>query len=384
VSLLLQSVVDEWVPVVAGAGGLVLLSGAVAAALAALHRWYARSRVPGGLAVLAGAGAVALVLNTMATLGNALVEDGFSSSAALANVAVFLGAAVAASAGVRVGDRVGAAVATDDVDVRQLVRAVGRTVTVRLPEEIEDMPEFDPVAPATKAELAGAELRFPGRLTVDELRERLVDRLRSDYGVGRVDLDLSEDGEVTYLALGARAAGLGPTLTPGSAAVAIHADPANGASAGDLVQVYDGTPPERVATGEVRGTAGDVVTLAVDEDDAAALDDTTRYRLITLPNEPRADHAFASVLRAADETMGLVTVGEGSPLVGTTVGALAPTVVAVRGAGGVEPIPSRSRALAADDAVWVVARPDAIRRLEAAAAGEGPVPTAERAAADDD
>jgi uncharacterized protein with PhoU and TrkA domain len=53
-------------------------------------------------------------------------------------------------------------------------------------------------------------------------------------------------------------------------------------------------------------------------------------------------------------------------------------VVAVRGGGEtVEAIPPRSRAFAPGDVVYAVGRPDALRRLEAAAAGDGVVPLAE-------
>jgi hypothetical protein len=401
---------------VAGAAGVVVLAGVVAAVLGVVHRWYAGTRVPEGLAVLVGAGTAAFVLNTTAALGSALGGAPISVGAALANVATFGAAGVVAAAGARAGDRVAAATFTDEVDVRRVVAAVGRTTTVRLPEEIADLPDHDPVAADVKADLAGKELRFPRGLEPAELRERLVERLRTDHGVGRIDVDVTDDGAVTYLAVGSRVAGLGPTLPPGTAAVAVRADPAAAASAGDLVQVWrpgdavagevgngdgsgdgpeegewtaaaagddagdavgvpDAVPspaPERVASGEVRGVAGDTVTLAVDAADAERLDDRTRYRLLTLPGEVRADRAFASVLRAAEETMAAVTVHDGSALAGQTVGALAPAVVAVRTPdGSVEAIPRRSRVLAAGESVYVVARPDEIRRLETAAGGDG-------------
>jgi uncharacterized protein with PhoU and TrkA domain len=111
------------------------------------------------------------------------------------------------------------------------------------------------------------------------------------------------------------------------------------------------------------------------------------YRRAPLPASPAADREFAALLRTVDETLGVVTVAEGSELVGVTVGALAPAVVAVRGGDGdaVEAIPARKRALAPGDVVYAVGRPDALRRLEAAAAGDGAVPLAEPtdAAADD-
>ena len=86
---------------------------------------------------------------------------------------------------------------------------------------------------------------------------------------------------------------------------------------------------------------------------------------MTLPADPQVDREFAGLLRAAAETMGVVSVAAGSELVGATPGALDATVVAVRSAAGtVEAIPSRSLTLAAGDAVYAVGRPETLRRLE--------------------
>lgn len=364
------------VTAVANVAGLVALAGVLAAAMAVLHRWYVRSEIPAGLSVLVGLGGVALYLNTAGALGAAIGGDRgmLTSEAVLFNATTLLLGAVAAASGGRAGDRLARAVfdgggdPRPDVDVSRLVRSMGRAITVELPEEVEDVDGYDPVEPARKAELAGDTLLFPRGLTVEELRKRVVARLKDDYGVGHVDVDLDDDGTVRYLAVGSRAAGLGPTLPHGSVAVAVRADPAHAASAGDLVQLWtageDG--PERVATGDLRGTAGDVATVAVDAADEEALSPDERYRLVTLPVEPRADREFAALLRAADETLGVTEVGPDSALDGTTVGDVDASVVAVVGADGVEPIPTGARPLAAGETVYAIARPDRLRSLEAA------------------
>ncbi len=369
--------------------GIALLSGAIATVVGALHRGYAGSRVPEGLSVLAGVSVAALVLNTKAVL-EGVIESGAAlpgAGAMLANVVIFLGAGLAASAGGRIGDNVGRTAFADAPDVRRIVDTVGRQTTVTLPEDIEPMDEHDPVPPETVDRLAGASFSFPRRLTVEELRERLVTRLKTDYGIGYVDVELADDGTVEYLAVGGRVSGLGPTLPPGTTAVAVRADPAESASAGDLVQVWGGSgTPEHVTTAELRGVAGDVVTLAVDEADAPDLAADGRYRLLTLPAQARADREFAALFRAADETMAVVTVEEGSALVGVTVGALAPAVVAIRGPDGgraVEATPGRDRTLAAGETLYALGRPGVLRRLEAAASdGDAEPPTVESPADD--
>jgi hypothetical protein len=380
------------------AGGLALLAFALAAVVGLVHRWYADQPVPEGLSVLVGLSGVAIQLNASTALASVIDEQAGALAIEVVafNAGVILLSGVAAAAGGRAGDRLGsgafALLGADRVagDVSKVVKAVGRVVTVELPEEVEDIEGYEPVPDATKAEFAGATLVFPRRLTVEELRKRLVDRLKTDHGVGYVDVDLDEAGTVDYLAVGSRESGLGPSLPPGTAAVAVRADPPFAARAGDVVQVFatgtDGGDPERVTTAEIRGTAGDTVTLVVDEADAAALDDGTPYRLVTLPTPPRADREFASLLRAAEETMGVATVAEGSALAGVPVGGLSVSVAAVRPADGpVEAIPSRDRPVAAGDTLYVIGRPAVLRRLEAAARGEAEAePPLAEAVADDD
>jgi len=361
--------------------GLAVLAGILAGAVALIYRWYARERVQQGLPVLIGLAGVALYLNTSTALGQLITDSGtpLSTRVALFNIAAVVVATLTAVGGIRVGDRFGIILfspATSqgfEGEVSRVVEAVGRVISVEIPEEIDDIVGYDPVPEETKGKLAGRTFLFPRRLTVADLENRLVTRLKADYGVGHVDIELAADGTVEYLAVGSRAAGIGPTLPPETAAVAVRADPAFAASAGDVVQVWRTDPMERVTTAELRGTAGDVVTLAVDAADTPKLDPDTRYRLITLPVETRADREFASLLRAAEETMALVEITEGSPLVGQPLGSVAVAVVALRAAaGGVEPLPGRERLLTAGDELYAVARPEELRKLESAAGGDEP------------
>jgi len=355
---------------------LAVLSGSVSLLVAVLYRWWGRNRVPEGVAVLLGLTAVALVLNTEQTLKRFL-EPGSTLEQweAIRTIATFTASTVVADGGRRVGDRVAAQAFQEgnghrfDRELAQVVRAGGRVVTVTLPDSVADIDGYDPVPAETKAEFAGARFVFPRRVTVGELGARIRARLEEDYGIDHVDVEVTADGEVTYLGVGAREAGIGPTLARGAAAVAVQADPANAASAGDLVQVWAPTASgdaERVATAEVRATAGDVVTVTLDEPEAAALADDVAYRLVTMPTEATVDREFAALLRAADETMGAISVGEESSLRGATVGALDVNVTAIRRPdGGVTPIPSRETHIEAGSTLYVVARPEAFRAFDA-------------------
>ncbi|OYR87240.1 potassium transporter TrkA, partial [Halorubrum distributum] len=291
----------------------------VAGGAALAYRWYFRTEIPEGVTGLIGVSVVALYLNTT-SLGSVAVGD---NPALLAPESVFFNlvslgvAAVMAPVGRYAGDRLAVDVFALsgakqlEGELSGVVRAVGRFTAVTIPpaDEIGDMDTYDPVSPEKKAELAETTLLFPRKLSAADLRERLVTRIKDEYGVGYVDLDLDADGTVEYFAVGSRAAGLGPTLAPGSAAVAVAADPPNNATVGDTVQLWRDDPePKRVATGELRGVAGDAVTVALDESDAERLTEEGDYRLVTLPAEPQADREFASLLRTADETMASVAV----------------------------------------------------------------------------
>jgi len=356
--------------------GFTVLSFVVAAVVGAAFRWYFRQRANLNVVILAGLGSVALYLNTRTALNQVILENTalFELDMVVFNTVAFVTAGFAAAAGGKLGDRsaiqFGAFAGATELEgeVSKVVQAMGRRIAVTLPDTIEDIDGYDPVPEETKEALAKNTFLFPRGLTVDDLRNRLVTRLKDDYQVGYVDVDLTGDGTIEYLAVGQRVPGIGPSLGPGQAAVAVTADPPNAASPGDLVQVWRPTgteqPAKRIATAEIRGLADDVVTLALDEQDARAIAGGS-YRLVTLPAEPRADREFAGLLRAADETMAAIHVAAGSVVDGRTIGDLDVTVVAVKPAdGAVESIPPKSRTIAPDEALYVVARPDRVRRLE--------------------
>ncbi|SFG47271.1 hypothetical protein SAMN04488063_2161 [Halopelagius inordinatus] len=372
--------------------GLGVLAAVAAAAAALVYRWYTRERIPAWITAMVGGSAVAVSRQAVGLfraatdpmVGSPAV---FEPTTMLVNVSALGLAVLVAPTGLAIGDRIATNVFAVsgaheiDAEVSRLVRTVGRVRGIELPEstdDIDDIDGYEPVTEERKATLAGKTLLFPRRLRDGELVERFTERLQTDHGVGHVDVEIDADGTVTYLAVGRRAAGIGPTLAPGTAAVAVRADPGAGASAGDAVQLWRTGPdgePERAATAELRATAGDVATVVLDEKEAVQLDPAESYRILTLPDEPGAEHEFGSLLRAADETMESVTVQAGSELDGETLRAADATVAAVKPSDGVvEAIPSRSRSLGAGDVLYVVARPEAIRRVSGRAAATKDAP----------
>jgi hypothetical protein len=362
---------ESLVVILAQIGGLATAATVLALVAAFLFRWYANQRAPTGITMLVGLTAVAVYLNTRSALGNAISgAAALSSTGVLFNVVAFAVAGFGSAVGARIGDRLAVSLVLERDPVGggldRVVRAVGRVIVVELPEEVEDMVGYDSVPEATKSSIAGETFLFPRRLTVAELRDRIVARLKADYDVGHVDLEVDEEGTVQYLGVGQRVAGIGPTLPRETVALAIRADPAHAAASGDAVQVWSREDPEWLCNAEIRGTCGEVVTLAVDTVDAPKLDPDERYRLVTLSTDARPDREFISLLRAADESLALIEVGDGSPLVGTPLSDLGVSVVAVLPGGDerVQPLPEPDRVLAGSEAIYVLASPDALRRIE--------------------
>ena len=359
--------------------GFGLLAAGAAAGAAFAFRWYSADELPEGVAILVGVSMVAIWLNTKTALQEAIIGTTplLDPATAVYTVVTFAASAIAADGGRRVGDRAAreSVVTTPrSIDgVSQLVRSAGRVVTVELPATIDDVEGYDSVDAETKAELAGRTFLLPRRLTPAQRRDRLADRLERDYGIGHVDVELAKDGSIEYLAIGSRPTGLGPTLAPGSVAVAIRGDPAADASPGDAVRIWhrDGASVRELAGGELRGTADDVVTVAVDADEAVAFDPDVDYRLVTHPKDPGAEREFVSLLRAADETVTTLTVDGDGAHAGTPVGSLPVLVLAID--RGEEPIafPAADTVLEAGDVAYVLARPQALRRLSIESIGEG-------------
>lgn len=242
--------------------GMGFLAAGLGVAVGFLHRAYTGSRVPFFAPVIVGLGAVGLWINSasalilfVSSLGPEATGEPVVGNVGT-NVATAVVAGVAAYGGGRAGDHLApnlrALTGAQEVDrgVNRLVRTIGRVITVSIPERIEDIDGYEPVAPETKSKLAGVELVFPRGLTVEQLRDRISTRLREDYGVGHVDVEVDADGEIQYLGVGSRAAGLGPTLPPRRVGIAVTTNPPPKASPGDRVQLWELAEAEPAADAE--------------------------------------------------------------------------------------------------------------------------------------
>ena len=367
----------EPVVILAKVIGLGLLSAAVAGLVAFLFRWQTKTALPQGPALLLALGTVAVYLNTRIALIQYLGTGAppLDTGVVALNLGIFVVSGFTAAAGWYAGDRlarterVGAA--TLQPDLSPIVRATGRFISVTLPEDVDDITGYDPVGKETKIEIAGETYDFSRRLTVEQLETALATRLKTDHDIGHIDVDIAADGTVEYLAVGRRLSGIGPTLSPGTRATALEADPAFSASPGDTVQVWNGEAGERIGTGELRATVGRTATISASESVIQAIEARSSYRLMTLSADERIDRTFASMLRRASKTMTVIDVSPGTTAAGMTVGETGLSIIAIKRPNGrTETIPSREQEINAGDHLFVIGEPSNLRRLETAATSE--------------
>ena len=343
-----------------------LLAGVGALAVTFTYRAVTVRELPIGAAVLVGLALPAGWLGIEAIRHGEVVADSplVHYTSAVFLLGTMTGGTIGAAGGYRLGDHLACGVydvtkLDTDGPVADLVRSAGLAVTVALPESIDDAEGYPSVDDALKRELAGREFLFPNDLSVSELRARLEARLESDFDVGYVRAELTAEGEVDAVAVGARQAGVGPTLGPDRVAVAIAGDPPSRASTGDPVEVWtraDGSS-RFVTTGTLRASTGPVTTLVVDADDAAAFEPGRRYRLTTRPETPSDGPALVSAIRSGDETVTATTVESGGPLESEFAGWVPGTVLAIDRGDDVLSLPADKEPLEAGDTIYVFGTP---------------------------
>lgn len=107
--------------------------------------------------------------------------------------------------------------------------------------EINDIPGKPRVSMVVKRELSGKEFLLPTDLPSEELVNRIRRRLLADWGLGDAELELDQQGRLTYFAISAREQGLSGDLEEGFAAVPVRYDEApSGLAPGDTVTLYPG------------------------------------------------------------------------------------------------------------------------------------------------
>jgi len=296
---------------------------------------------------------------------------------------------------------------TLSTDVVELVGGRGQ-VAVRVAGDVGDMEGYPSVPADLRRELREWSGTFPADVPVVELEERVADRLRTEFDLADVSVTLDERARATVNAappLG----GLSKRVPPGKRGVSVRALLPTGTARGDEVTI---ATTERSYRGEVislrsdraaradatdGGTASDHghdpvpdpavspsvpvadggdgrVTVAVDAGQAAALLGSTVDRLTVRSRGTRREYELLSLLRRAGHRIRKVSLREGAPVAGSTIGdaalrdAYGVTVLAVRHEGRWRFAPRGSQALVAGDDLFVVGPSDAVTAFREAVA----------------
>jgi len=318
------------------------------------------------------------------------------------------------------GDEMGATfpkrLSLDRLRSRRLSRDVadfigGDEVRVRVVGEVADMEGYPPLPEELRAEIRSTELTFPADLRLDELEERMAERLRTEHELGDVSVTINERGQAT-VAAAPPFSGLSKRVADGRHAVSVAALVPTGLARGDEVTVVTndarvrGTvvsarsgkkaekPAEPAVTGESDGitdpdtdgasqpvrapttTGGEGrLTVAVPRAEVEPLVRAGEAKVVVESRGTRREYEVVSLLRRADKRFRRFTVRAGSLLDGQPLGkadlreAYGVSVLAARTEEGWTVAPGGTTTLGEGDELFAAGNRDALDAFESALGG---------------
>jgi len=353
--------------------GFALYATVTTMGVAFVYRAYSTRPISVGPTVLIGVSCVAVSLNAQSLLETTII--GSTPMLHYATAAYLLGVFALCSVASELGRRVGDHFAVDVYDISridatgraaELVESAGLVVDVDLPEAIDDLDGYRAVDDDVKRSLQGRTFRFPHRLSIDDLEDRITNRIQQDFDVDHVSVTIDDvDGSIERVAVGDRPSGIGASLPPGTVAVAVPAKPPGDASNGDPVEVWatSGDSNRLTATGTFRAKDDDVATVVVNEDDADRFAPSERYDLVTRPDTINDTSELVSAIWDADETVTTVTVGADDELEGEFAGWLPATVLVIDRDDEIIPLPEDNETLEDGDVIYALGTPAELREL---------------------
>lgn len=222
-------------------------------------------------------------------------------------------------------------------------------IRVTIDGQPDDLEAYPPLSAELRADIAQWSERFPADLPLPELERRIADRLRTEFDLGEVTVELDEHGRAT-IAAAPPAGALSRRVPPGKRAVSVDALVPTGLARHDEVRVLtpettvegivisassdrpttnspaaDGGTPERLPDSVPKAptTSGGEgrVTVAVDPADAERLLAIDEGRILVCSRGSRREYELLSILRSSGVRIRKLTVRAEGALDGTTVGA---------------------------------------------------------------
>lgn len=237
-------------------------------------------------------------------------------------------------------------------DIADRVDSYGQ-IRIRPTGDVQDIEGYPPLPDDLREKLAGGSWKFPATLTLAELEDRLEERLTSDYELAEVAVTLDKQGRA-QIAAAPSAAGLSRRVPAGKRAVTIDTLLPTGVSRGDTVtlRLPEGdvsgpvvsartagaevkTEPDAESEDESADGAGDQpvakaakttggegqVTVALPVEDARRVIRTDSAPMLVHSRGKQREYEVIGLLKRDGNQFRKVTVGEGSSLAGTTIGA---------------------------------------------------------------
>lgn len=287
---------------------------------------------------------------------------------------------------------------TDLVDI-----VAGRNeVRIHVVGEIENIEGYPPLPEDLRATIRDSDWRLPADLQVSALETRLAERLRTEFDLGDVTVEIDERGRAT-VAAAPPFSGLSRLVSSGRRAVSVDGLVPTGLARGDVVRAVigddqirgdvvsarsatsDSVPtPDSAATDGGTDAEGDPappsraptttggegqVTLSVARSDVGALLGTTQAKLLVEAQGTRHEYEVLSLLRRSGRRIRRLTVRAGGEFDGVTLGAATlrerydVAVLAVRTADGWRFAPEGTTTLSAGMELFAVGTTDALDRF---------------------
>ncbi|WP_435155366.1 potassium channel family protein [Haladaptatus sp. DFWS20] len=275
-------------------------------------------------------------------------------------------------------------------DVIERVGRFGR-VRVRTAGDVGDIDGYPPLPDDLRSAIRDGEWTFPADLPIGELESRLADRLRTEYDLADVSVEIDMGGKATVRAAPPEGA-LSRRLPANRRAVSVDTLVPTGIARGDEVafelgdedvvgtvcsaNTEDGEADDDTAEdgGVVprapTTTGGDGrVTVAIPQAEAADFIDGNPTNLRVRSRETRSEFELVHLFRQAGKQWRKLQVRAGSGLDGMTLGNLAArdtydvAVLGIEQANGWSVAPSGTTVLTAGDELYVVGTSDSMRRF---------------------
>lgn len=291
----------------------------------------------------------------------------------------------------------------------------GDEVWIRVTGEVSDMEGYPPLSEELRASLRNAELKLPADLRLQELEQRVEDRLRTEYDLGDVSVTIDECGRATVVAAppfsglskrvdhdrhAVSVSGLIPTglvhgdevtvITPNAQVrgivVSARADNNNDADGPDIAPFSNEEPANGDdAAAPVRKPTTDGgdgrITVAVKRTDVQPLLRASEAKVVVEPRGTRREYEVISMLRRAENRFRRFVVNPGSELAGRRLGSAnllethGVSVMAVQKDEGWLVAPDSDTTLEPGDELFAVGVRDALEEFESVGlrAGESAV-----------